>query len=46
LAEGNGIQCIGTLGVMQAAANRGLLDFSETIKRLRDTNMRLPQRFQ
>jgi predicted nucleic acid-binding protein len=46
LAEGKGIECIGTLGVHQAAANRGLFHFSEAIKRLRGTNMRLPQRFQ
>jgi predicted nucleic acid-binding protein len=40
-AERQGLRVAGTIGLLEAAATRGLLDFSAVIRRLRQTNARL-----
>ena len=36
-----GLRVAGTIGILEAAANRGLVDFRAAIERLRETNARL-----
>ena len=38
-----GLRVAGTIGLLEAAAQRGLLDFSAAIQRLRQTNARLDE---
>ena len=38
VAHGRGLRVTGTLGLLDLAAERGLLDFSQTIKQLESTN--------
>lgn len=38
-----GLRVAGTIGLLEAAARRGLLDFSATVERLRKTNARLDE---
>ena len=41
-AERKGLLVTGTLGVLDMAATRGLVDFAETIRELEQTNFRRP----
>jgi predicted nucleic acid-binding protein len=38
-----GLRVAGTIGLLEAAGRRGLLDFPEAIRRLRQTNARLDE---
>ncbi len=38
-----GLRVAGTIGLLEAAANRGLVDFAAVIQRLRQTNARLDE---
>jgi predicted nucleic acid-binding protein len=42
-AERKGLVVTGTLGVLDLAARRGLIDFSQAIAQLRRTNFRIPE---
>ena len=42
-AERKGLRVTGTLGVLDLAADRGLIDFAESIHRLESTNFRRPR---
>src|SRR5688572_12385701 len=42
LAVSDGIQTIGTIGVLELASIKGLLDLPEALRKLRDTNHRHP----
>ena len=41
-AERKGLLVTGTLGVLDIAAERGLVDFAETVRELEQTNFRRP----
>ncbi len=41
-AQAHGLETIGTLGVIDRAASRGLIDFVEAADRLTETNFRYP----
>lgn len=41
-AEGKGLRVTGTLGVLDLAAERGLVDFGEAIRKLKRTSFRRP----
>jgi predicted nucleic acid-binding protein len=41
-ATSSGVVCMGTLGILAAAAERGLLSFAEAAEQLQKTNIRLP----
>jgi predicted nucleic acid-binding protein len=43
-AERRGLRVTGTLGVLQAAGQKGLLDFGDALNRLRRTNFHLSQK--
>jgi predicted nucleic acid-binding protein len=43
VARGMGLRVIGTLGVLDVAALRGLISFAEAIERLRRTSFRIPE---
>jgi predicted nucleic acid-binding protein len=38
-----GLRVAGTIGILEAAGQRGLIDFSAAIRRLRQTNARLDE---
>lgn len=38
-----GLRVTGTIGLLEAAAERGLLDFAVSIQRLRETNARMDE---
>jgi predicted nucleic acid-binding protein len=42
VARGMGLRVTGTLGVLDIAAQRGLVNFAEAIDRLRRTSFRIP----
>ena len=42
-AEQKGLRVTGTLGVLDLAADRGLLDFAQAVQKLQRTNFRQPQ---
>lgn len=42
-AERLGLNVTGTLGVLDLAAHRGLIDFKEAVRLLRGTNFRIPE---
>jgi predicted nucleic acid-binding protein len=42
-ARGKGLRVTGTLGLLELAAQEGLTDFTQAIKRLRQTNFRSPE---
>jgi len=42
-AKQKGLRVTGTLGVLDLAASRGLIDFKEAIARLRSPSFRLPE---
>ncbi|MDJ0903190.1 MAG: DUF3368 domain-containing protein [Xenococcus sp. MO_188.B8] len=44
IAKERGISIIGTLGILDDAANQGLVDFSDAIARLQKTNFRISRR--
>ena len=41
-AERKGLLVTGTLGVLDIAAERGLVDFAESVRKLEQTNFRRP----
>ena len=43
VARGNGLRVTGTLGVLDVAAQRGLGNFVQAVKRLRRTTFRIPE---
>jgi predicted nucleic acid-binding protein len=43
VARGKGLRVTGTLGVLEVAAERGLVDFAEAIRSLRRTSFRIPE---
>jgi len=43
VARGRGLRVTGTLGVLDLAAQRGLVDFAEAVNRLRRTTFRIPE---
>ena len=43
VAHGRGLRVTDTLGLLDLAAERGLLDFSQTIKQLESTNFHRPE---
>jgi len=43
VARGKGLHVTGTLGVLDFAAQRGLVNFAQAIKRLRRTNFRISE---
>lgn len=42
-ARGKGLRVTGTLGVLDLAAHRGLLNFAQAVNRLRRTTFRIPE---
>jgi predicted nucleic acid-binding protein len=44
IAEDRGIAIIGTLGILDDAANQGLINLAETIAQLQNTNFRVSRR--
>ena len=45
VAQGRGLRATGTLGVLDLAAERGLIDFAEAIRQLEPTGFRRRRRF-
>jgi predicted nucleic acid-binding protein len=43
VARGKGLRVTGTLGVLDLAAERGLINFAQAVKRLRRTTFRIPE---
>jgi predicted nucleic acid-binding protein len=43
VARGKGLRVTGTLGVLDIAAQRGLVDFAVAVSRLRQTTFRIPE---
>ena len=43
VARGKGLRVTGTLGLLEMAAVRGLVDFAEAVERLRQTTFRSPE---
>jgi predicted nucleic acid-binding protein len=43
VARGRGLRVTGTLGVLDIAAERGLVDFAQAVDRLRRTSFRIPE---
>jgi predicted nucleic acid-binding protein len=43
VARGEGLRVTGTLGVLDLAAQRGLVDFAQAVNRLRGTTFRTPE---
>ncbi len=43
VARGRGLRVTGTLGVLDIAAQRGLVDFARAVGRLRRTSFRIPE---
>ena len=43
VARGKGLRVTGTLGVLDIAAERGLVDFAQAVNRLRRTTFRIPE---
>jgi predicted nucleic acid-binding protein len=43
VARGKGFRVTGTLGLLEMAAQRGLVDFAEAAERLRETTFRSPE---
>jgi predicted nucleic acid-binding protein len=43
VARAKGLRVTGTLGVLDIAAQRGLVDFAQVISRLRRTTFRIPE---
>ena len=43
VARGKGLRVTGTLGVLDLAAERGLIDFAQAVNRLRRTTFRIPE---
>jgi predicted nucleic acid-binding protein len=43
VARGKGLRVTGTLGVLDLAAERGIVSFAEAANRLRRTNFRIPE---
>jgi predicted nucleic acid-binding protein len=43
VAQGKGLRVTGTLGVLDLAAQRGLVDFTQAVNRLRRTTFRIPE---
>lgn len=43
VARGKGLRVTGTLGVLDLAAQRGLVDFAQAIGRIRQTSFRIPE---
>lgn len=43
VARGKGFRVTGTLGLLEMAAQRGLIDFAEAAERLRQTTFRSPE---
>lgn len=43
VARAKGLRVTGTLGVLDIAAQRGLVDFAQTVSRLRRTSFRIPE---
>lgn len=43
VARGKGLRVTGTLGVLDLAAERGLVNFAQAANRLRRTNFRIPE---
>ena len=43
VARGKGLRVTGTLGVLDIAAERGLVDFARVVSRLRQTTSRIPE---
>jgi len=43
VARGKGLRVTGTLGLLEMAAQRGLIDFAEAAERLRQTTFRSPE---
>ena len=42
-AQGKGLRVTGTLGILDLAAQRGLVDFAQAVGQLRQTNFRFPE---
>jgi predicted nucleic acid-binding protein len=42
-AQRKGLRVTGTLGIIDLAAQRGLVDFAQAVEQLRQTNFRVPQ---
>jgi predicted nucleic acid-binding protein len=43
VARGKGLRVTGTLGVLDIAAERGLVNFTQAVSRLRQTTFRIPE---
>ena len=43
VARGKGLRVTGTLGVLDIAAERGLVNFAQAVARLRGTTFRIPE---
>jgi predicted nucleic acid-binding protein len=43
VARGKGLRVTGTLGVLDLAAQRGLVSFAQAVDRLRRTTFRIPE---
>ena len=43
VARGKGLRVTGTLGVLDIAAQRGLVNFARAVNRLRGTTFRIPE---
>jgi predicted nucleic acid-binding protein len=43
VARGKGLRVTGTLGVLELAAQRGLINFAQAVNRLRRTTFRIPE---
>lgn len=43
VARAQGLRVTGTLGVLDMAAQRGLIDFGQAVERLRQTSFRIPE---
>ena len=43
VARGKGLRVTGTLGVLDLAAQRGLVNFAQAVNRLRRTTFRIPE---
>ena len=43
VARGKGLRVTGTLGILDIAAERGLVDFAQAVSRLRRTTFRIPE---
>ncbi len=44
-AQRRGVRVIGTIGILELAASRGLLDFEQAIKRVQETDFWISQEF-